>query len=372
MDSLNIDALSRVDDKIKESLKENSKNFIFNKYSAKGANGYVFFGKNKITKERVVIKYYYWDGNQEHHIEPQSIAELKSSNIIDILHASIVDDDWAMFITPFYEDGDLDDLISETKIGLHKALKFTGDILGGLNALHNRSLIHRDIKPENIFLKNNEALIGDFGSVKKIVDESSMIPASAQSIPFLPPESCERGGSYSYQGDIYQCGVVLYQLLGGYLPYNETAWLNKKEIEMLNKISDPFERSEFINKVIKNNIVSGKLIKLDSLPFWVPLSVKHIIKKSTEKDLSKRYCNTSDFIVELHKVKARACDWRIDDDYPILYSRKGNIKYRLEQDKKGGFIVMKDKNSGWRKDSSFTKKDLKSQVELLHRKESLI
>ena len=45
---------------IKAALQNLSKSIHFTKEDAKAANGYVFFGVNKITNKSVAVKFYYW------------------------------------------------------------------------------------------------------------------------------------------------------------------------------------------------------------------------------------------------------------------------------------------------------------------------
>ena len=106
------------------------------------------------------------------------------------------------------------------------ALEYSYQILSGLSCLHSERFLHRDLKPSNIYLtEGNIAVIGDFGSVKKLPDGEQSISASSHSILYRSPESINLK-KYGISGDIYQVGVILYQLLGGILHYDGMAWLS--------------------------------------------------------------------------------------------------------------------------------------------------
>ena len=45
---------------------------------------------------------------------------------------------------------------------------------------------------------------------------------------------------------IYQVGILLYQLLGGFLPYDGLKWLNKKELAEYDRIEDSVDRSIYV------------------------------------------------------------------------------------------------------------------------------
>jgi eukaryotic-like serine/threonine-protein kinase len=93
---------------------------------------------------------------------------MQSRKILSVFDAGYIDDRWAYFVTPYCTGGDLDDLLERSKIGNLKALDLVANILKGLSHLHSQQLLHRDIKPSNVYINEvGEAVIGDFGSVKK-------------------------------------------------------------------------------------------------------------------------------------------------------------------------------------------------------------
>ena len=218
---------------IKNGLKSLSNRFSIESENTKAANGYVYLGKNKITGQPVVIKFYYWGGQQLYHAEPQQLADLNSQHILSILDAGLADSQWAYFVTPLCTNGDLDEALEHGPLGNLDCIDKATDVLNGLSHLHSARLLHRDLKPSNIFLNDDRrALIGDFGSVKKLPEGSQSISPSGHSLIYRPPETIT-SNSYGPTGDIYQVGLVLYQLLGGALPYDGHAWLSQRQLEQL-------------------------------------------------------------------------------------------------------------------------------------------
>ncbi|MCB2170785.1 MAG: protein kinase [Deltaproteobacteria bacterium] len=358
MPKFKIDSLN-VPDEIKESLRQLSNNVSFSKRSTKGANGHLFFGHNKILDKKVAVKYYYWGGDRAYHAEPKQLSEIKSENVIDIYHAEMIGSDWAFFITEYCPNGDLDGILSNGPIGICDGLNILSQILNGLSHLHGASLLHRDLKPQNIFLTDdNRAVIGDFGSVKKVPEGRNSVPGSGHSILYRPPESIQTG-DYGYPGDIFQSGIILYQLLGGYLPYEPTAWLNRQTRKKYNEINDPIDKSIFIDEVIKNKITRGKLLNLSSLPPWVPSLLKRSISKATRTDPTDRFGSESAFMAKLHSLKACVPNWCVIDGRIIL---EGNTSFRLCETTDGDYIVQKRKTADWRIDNSFPATGLGNQI----------
>ena len=250
MPSLYIDGLS-VPDEIKAALAELSKNHKFTTEVTKGANGYVFFGRNNILNTEVAVKFYYWGTENEYHAEPKNLAAIKADNILTIHDASLIDNGWAYFVTPYCPNGDLDNYIDTTAFGNLEAVDLISDSLSGLSHLHASRFVHRDLKPSNIYINDDRrAVIGDFGSLKSIPEGQTEIPASSLSILYSPPEAVTHN-TYCGKGDIYQLGIVLYQLLGGHLSYDEISWMSKSELKHYENLTDQGDKSIYVNKCIK-------------------------------------------------------------------------------------------------------------------------
>ena len=336
---------------IKIKLLELAKNIDFTKRSRKGSNGWLFFGRNRISNQKVAVKFYDWGGDPTYHAEPKNLAAIKSRSVIQILDASFVDRDYAYFLTPYYKHGDLDIEICNGIRGNIRAVSITRDILSGLSHLHAEALLHRDLKPQNILIgKNKRAVIGDFGSVKKVPEGSTSVPGSGHSLIYTPPESAT-SGRYGISGDIYQVGTVLYQTLGGAFPYEESAWLNSRELKKYRTIADEVDRQLYANSCIKSKIKNGKIVIPQTLPPWVCVPLRRTVSKACNIDPSKRYQSCSEFLARLNSIRDRINDWRIENGLPVRFA---GAKYRIAFDhKKKVHFIQKNKGSGWRRDNSF-------------------
>lgn len=331
---------------IRESLKSLS-DIVFDTQSAKGANGYLFFGQHRILNRRVAVKYYYWGGDRTQHAEPRQLAKIDSPHVIRVEHAAVLDSNWAFFVTPFCKNGDLDELIERGPCGIADSVRLTCDVLDGLTHLHSRRLVHRDLKPANL-LRNDkrEAQIGDFGSVRRLPEGNSAVSGSGHSLLYRPPESV-LSGTYGIEGDLYQVGLLLYQLLGGLLPYEEIAWLDEHQREEHATIVDDFERSMFVDNILKKKITSGTLASLDSLPPWVDGQISKIIRKAIHLDPARRFNSASEFLNRLRSVALKVPDWSVADGSPTLRARR---TYRIVQaTDTGDFIAEKKCTLAWRR-----------------------
>ncbi|QAX84844.1 hypothetical protein C2E19_13690 [Pseudomonas sp. DTU12.3] len=336
--------------RIRDQLRILSKDIIFKREVNKGANGYLFFGENRILKNEVAVKFYYWGGNAKYHAEPSTLALIEAPNILPVKSAGLLDGEWAYFVTPRL-DGDLDDLLERTEHSNLRAIEQTRQILSGVVHLHQRRYLHRDLKPSNIYVGDDgRSIIGDFGSIKYIPEDLDSIPASSHALIYRPPESFE-ADSYGFAGDLYQCGIILYQLLGGYLPYEEMAWLTKAQRREHDQLPSRADQAMFIDSCIKKKIQRGQILDLSTLPVWVPDKLKRTIRKAVHVDPRKRFESASAFYTHLNNIKASIPDWSVIEGCPVLtYSA---VSYRVCE-KGNSFYVQKSKNNGdWRRDNSF-------------------
>ena len=104
-----------------------------------------------------------------------------------------------------------------------EARRIFQQIIFGVEYLHTHQVSHRDLKPENILLDNeNNVKLADFG-LSNIMKDGIFLYSSCGSPNYAAPELIS--GKY-YNGasiDIWSCGVILYTLLTGSLPFNEKA-----------------------------------------------------------------------------------------------------------------------------------------------------
>ena len=349
MPTFSFDTLS-VDKVIIEFLKK-QEGIAIDRYSSKGRNGELFFGLNKILNKRVALKFYYIDDKESAHEEVRILSNIKNPNILEVFDARVINKNYAYFLTPEIEGGDLDKFMQENRIEVFKAIHITKGILKGLTALHGHApnrLLHRDLKPGNILIDiNRNPFIADFGSIKMMPPSLDSIKASYHSLLFRPPEVFHTK-QYYFKSDIYQVGIILYQLLGGYLPYQDVAWLSNKEKQKHSLFNNSYDKSKYLDSIIGEKICSGKLLKYDSLPLFICKKLKNIIKKATNIDLEKRYLNTAEFMRDIHEFMSTSVNWRIDPE-GVVAIKRDDFTLRIIQDgKKNIPLVQKRYGKVWK------------------------
>jgi BR serine/threonine kinase len=118
-----------------------------------------------------------------------------------------------------------DILIGAKALPVDSAMRFFRQIIYGVEFLHTHAICHRDLKPENILLDEFENVkIGDFGFARWM--RANIAETSCGSPHYAAPEVI-RGIPYDGRAaDIWSCGVILFALLAGRLPFYDQAIRN--------------------------------------------------------------------------------------------------------------------------------------------------
>ena len=342
-----------LDDEVVGFLNE-QKDFVIDRVSQEGGNCDIFFGEHKIFDKRIALKIYYGSASDSSHNEPKILSKLDHPNILKVMDAKRIGKYHSYFMTDEINGGDLEKYYKAGKLDLKKALNIIHGILNGLSELHKDKIqiLHRDIKPKNILVyeENSEPLIADFGSIKHF-NSSGRIAGSKTTTLYMPPEII-KGGSYTIQSDIYQLGISMFQILGGFFPDTYAEWLTPKEQLKLKSVSGPYEISVFVDNIIFGLILKNKLLKYETLPPYIGKSIVNIIKKATHPNLKVRYSNTSEFLNDLYKVQKRLMNWKEKDGVFYGSTIKGE-KFKI-LNSKNGFSTEKKGSSSWRRTGDFS------------------
>lgn len=136
------------------------------------------------------------------------------------------------FIYEYCNGGTLEGLLRKHNMLEEKqALLILRQLLEAFKALNKYNIMHRDLKPDNIFFHNNILKVGDFGFCKSL-EKVKMTKTMLGSPIYMAPEILN-GEIYSTKADIWSIGVVFYEMLYGYCPFESTSI--PKLIEVLNE-----------------------------------------------------------------------------------------------------------------------------------------
>jgi serine/threonine protein kinase len=331
----------------------NSPDFSIDRYSPKGGFGHLYFGTRNITQDRVALKFYELKGDKNDHAEPLALIKISDNNILKILDARYLTDDIAFHVTKEITGGDLDHYLAGRYIHTHEAIQIASGILQGLNVLHSDpyNWVHMDLKGGNILIEasNSNPYIADFGSVKKLLQQKEYAENGQSTLYYMPPELI-RDGKHYRQSDIYQVGVIFFQLLHGAFPVDTPdRWLGTRERHKLYQLTTLQSQKDYFEQQIKEKIVKGKLLELNSLPVFVGGQIKTILRKAIFPDYCARYPNCPAFQKALYDYQKQSKDWWMDGQFFYAFCKNRNRYYKIVPGKKPVLIQISRDQLKWRK-----------------------
>ncbi|TRY56270.1 hypothetical protein DNTS_028386 [Danionella cerebrum] len=154
-----------------------------------------------------------------------------------------------------------DYLVKKGRLTPKEARKFFRQIISALDFCHSHSICHRDLKPENLLLdEKNNIRIADFGMASLQVGDS-LLETSCGSPHYACPEVI-RGEKYDgRKADVWSCGVILFALLVGALPFDDDNLRN-----LLEKVK----------------------LGVFHMPHFIPPDCQNLLRGMIEVDASKR------------------------------------------------------------------------------------
>ncbi|KAH7914812.1 Pkinase-domain-containing protein, partial [Hygrophoropsis aurantiaca] len=167
-------------------------------------------------------------------------------------------------ILEYVEGGELFDyLCDKGRLPTSEALGYFQQIISAIDYCHRFNVAHRDLKPENLLMDENKNIkVADFGMAAwQVGSNNGMLKTACGSPHYAAPEVV-MGKEYNGRAsDIWSCGVILFALLVGRLPFDDE------------------DLATLLDKVKSGNF---------DMPSGIDAQAKDLISKMLDKDVDKR------------------------------------------------------------------------------------
>ncbi|RKP11758.1 hypothetical protein BJ684DRAFT_23200 [Piptocephalis cylindrospora] len=152
--------------------------------------------------------------------EVRFLRRLRHPHIIKLYEVFVTTKE--VIIVLEYAGGEMFDYISENgKLHEREARRLFQQLISAIDHCHRRYIVHRDLKPENILLdEDNNVKLADFGLANALSDGEFMRTACG-SPNYAAPEVISGRHYAGPEVDIWSCGVILYVMLTGRLPFDD-------------------------------------------------------------------------------------------------------------------------------------------------------
>jgi serine/threonine protein kinase len=126
-------------------------------------------------------------------------------------------------ILEYITGGELfDKIVRNGRLSESEARKYFHQLIDGVDYCHSKGVYHRDLKPENLLLDSQGNLkISDFGLSALPEQGVTILKTTCGTPNYVAPEVLSHKGYNGAVADIWSCGVILYVLMAGYLPFDE-------------------------------------------------------------------------------------------------------------------------------------------------------
>ncbi|XP_020700428.1 CBL-interacting protein kinase 2-like [Dendrobium catenatum] len=229
----------------------------------------VFYARNIKTSQSVAIKVIEKDKVLKNGLIDQIKREISVMRLVR--HPNIVQLYEVMasrtkiyFVLEYVRGGELFNKVSKGRLKEDVARKYFQQLISAVEFCHSRGAFHRDLKPENLLLDDDGNLkVSDFGlsALAESKRKDGLLHTTCGTPAYVAPEVINRHGYDGAKADIWSCGVILFVLIAGSLPFNDPNLM-----EMYKKI----EKAEF------------------KFPNWFPPDVRRLIKKILDPNPTTR------------------------------------------------------------------------------------
>lgn len=201
--------------------------YVIGETVGRGSFGKVKKGRHVHTGEYVAIKILnrqkLRSANMDKKIHREiEILQLFSHPNICRLYEVISTPSDMYLIMEYVEGGELYDyIVQKGRVRESEARYIFQQIVCAIEYCHHFRVVHRDLKPENILLGTGlQVKLIDFG-LSNIMKDGEFLATSCGSPNYAAPEVISGKLYFGPEVDVWSCGVILYALLCGCLPFDE-------------------------------------------------------------------------------------------------------------------------------------------------------
>jgi serine/threonine protein kinase len=174
-------------------------------------------------------------------------------------------------ILEYYPSGDLFEYVTKNgKLSVDESLRIFTQTLGAVLYLHKNGCCHRDLKLENVLLdKKMNVKLSDFGFTRELPfvqhGSKSLLSEYCGTGAYMAPEIVKRTPYSGIKIDIWALGVMLYTMLTGEMPFDDSLDSNDLEYAIVNEIPRFFDCFESLDVHSTDKLQQIKMLLSDML-----------------------------------------------------------------------------------------------------------
>jgi serine/threonine protein kinase len=208
----------------------------------RGAYAKVYYGYHKETKTEIALKKILFN-KLPPNVKDKVVSEIhilqcmKHKHIIG-LYEYRFDGDYLLLVTEYCKDGDLEAWMKKEH-DMNERMDIMGQIIQGMDYLHQNGILHRDIKPKNILLHEGVIKICDFGFSTMIKEYNQLFNTICGTPLYMSPELLFMQ-PYTMKSDIWALGILFYVIIYKRHPFGKLINMDDYRLKIKFPIHYPF------------------------------------------------------------------------------------------------------------------------------------
>lgn len=251
-------------------------------------------------------------------IERQSLALMDHPNIARVLEAGATAAGRPFFVMEWVRGSPITTYCDQSRLDLAQRIRLFIQVCHAIQHAHQKGVIHRDIKPSNILVASHdgkaEPKVIDFGIAKATTGHESSEHRTTSHAGFWlgtpaymsPEQADEKTSDIDTRSDVYSLGILLYELLAGYAPYDAKE-LAKVGVSEARKIL--IEREPALPSVILASNLAEKRVDIaehrSTQPHKLISTLRgdldSVVMKAIAKDRTQRYDTVNGLALDLQR-----------------------------------------------------------------------
>ncbi|XP_068641017.1 CBL-interacting serine/threonine-protein kinase 11-like [Aristolochia californica] len=198
------------------------------KLLGRGAFAKVYHGRNVRTGQSVAIKSIskqkVMKSGLVSHVKREIaiMRRLRHQHIVK-LYEVLASRTKIYFIMEYVKGGELFAKVAKGRLPEDVSRRHFQQLISTVGYCHSRGVYHRDLKPENLLIdENGDLKVSDFGlsAVSEQIRNDGLFHTLCGTPAYVAPEILAKRGYSGAKVDLWSCGVILFVLNAGYLPFN--------------------------------------------------------------------------------------------------------------------------------------------------------